>query len=260
MLLTIPLMTCCVLDALATVPPVPVAGPATSSPLPVPLRNVRRIVCLGDSITQGGESPGGYVWLLRRYLAALYPDQNIEVINAGISGHKSTDMVARFQRDVLDQKPDLVTISVGVNDVWHGFYDNHARGDGPRGVPLDAYRRNVEEMVSRARAGGARVVLLSTTIIHEDLASPENNKLVGYNRALRQIARRHNVLFVDFQQPFQQIIRAYRTTTGARDLLLTTDGVHMNAQGNKVMAHTLLSGLGVSPAERARAQPAAEKR
>src|SRR4051794_31980867 len=80
---------------------------------PSSLKDVHRIVCLGDSITQGGEAPGGYVWLLRRYLTALYP--NIEVINAGISGHKSTDMLERFQRDVLDKKPNLVTISVGVN-------------------------------------------------------------------------------------------------------------------------------------------------
>src|SRR5437016_1072991 len=52
-------------------------------PVPAPLQNVHRIVCLGDSITQMGESQGGYVWLFRRYLNAIYPSQNIEVINAG---------------------------------------------------------------------------------------------------------------------------------------------------------------------------------
>nr|CAA9273290.1 hypothetical protein AVDCRST_MAG63-3118 [uncultured Armatimonadetes bacterium] len=238
---------------------VPNASSATA-PVPEPLRNVRRIVCLGDSITEGGEAPGGYVWLLRRYLAALYPAQGIEVVNAGISGHKSTDMLARFQSDVLDRKPDLVTISVGVNDVWHGFYDNHPLGDGPRGVPLGAYRRNVEEMVTRARAAGARVVILSTTVIHEDLGNRENRKIDGYNRALRDIARRQRASFVDFQRPFREMIAAYRRTTGARDDLLTTDGVHMNAAGNKVMAHALMAALGISPEARAAVRAAAEKR
>ena len=216
-----------------------------NSAVPNRLRGVHRIVCLGDSITQGGEAPGGYVWLVRRYLAALYP--NIEVINAGISGNKSTDMLARFQRDVLDKHPDLVTISVGVNDVWHGFYDNHPAGDGPLGIPLTDYRSHVEEMIKRARAAGAGVVVLSTTVIHEDLQNSENAKLVGYNATLRDLARKYRAGFIDFQKPFQAMIKAYRTT-GARDNLLTGDGVHMNPLGNKVMAYTILSGLSV-PAE-----------
>lgn len=232
----------------------------TTRAVPEPLRGVHRIVCLGDSITQQGEQPGGYVWLLRRYLAALYPEQPIEVVNAGISGHKSTDMLARFQRDVLDKKPDLVTISVGVNDVWHGFYGGYPRGDGPRGIPLDAYRRNVEEMVRLARAAGVRVVMLSTTVIYEDLSSPENARLVGYNRALREIAARNGARFVDYQRPFRDLIATYRDRTGARDNLLTGDGVHMNPTGNRVMANVLMGGLGISPEARAAVRDAAEDR
>lgn len=233
-----------------------------STDLPEPLKGVRRIVCLGDSITQGGEGRGGYVWLLRHYLAALYGGNGklgIEVINAGISGHKSNDMLARFQRDVLDKKPDLVTISVGVNDVWHGFDDSHPAGDGPKAVPLPEYRKNVEMMVNQAQAAGVKVVIVSTTVIHEELQNPENTKIVGYNTALRDIARKHRARFVDFQKPFQTLIRCYRETTGAHDLLLTVDGVHMNSLGNKVMAYTVLSGLGVTPAERLSVQPQIER-
>ncbi|HZO87963.1 MAG TPA: SGNH/GDSL hydrolase family protein [Chthonomonadaceae bacterium] len=227
---------------------------AQAPEVPPALKGVHRIVCLGDSITEQGEMPGGYVWLLRHYLAVIYPQRPIEVINAGISGHRSNDMLARFQRDVLDKKPDLVTISVGVNDVWHGFFDNHPLGDGPRGIPLDAYRSNVEAMVTQAEKAGARVVLLSTTVIHEDLHNRENAKLVGYNAALQEIARSHNALFVDYQRPFRALITVYRNRTGGRDNLLTYDGVHMNVAGNRVMANTLLSGLGVSSEARAAVQ------
>lgn len=243
-----------------------VVSVAGASPIeetrPQALKDVSRIVCLGDSITQGGEGPGGYVWLVRHYLKALYPGANgqgeIEVINSGISGHKSNDMLARYQRDVIDHKPDLVTISVGVNDVWHGFMDNHPLGDGPRAIPIDQYRANVEQMVSAAEAAKAHVLILSTTVIHEDLDSPENQKLVPYNAALKEIARKHHALFVDYQKPFKDMITAYRKETGARDLLLTVDGVHMNGLGNKVMAYTLLQGLGITPESRAAVTKAVE--
>ena len=218
------------------------------APLKTPrlLEGVHRVVCLGDSITQGGEGPGGYVWLVRHYLKALYPEQNIETINAGISGHKSNDMLARYKRDVLDKKPDLVTISVGVNDVWHGFYDGHPKGDGPRGISVEDYTKNVDTMVTQAQEAGAKVVILSTTVIYENLNSPENRKAEKYNEALREIARNHHCEFVDFQRPFRSLISTYRNVTGGHDNFLTGDGVHMNAEGNKVMAHTILSGLGIS--------------
>jgi acyl-CoA thioesterase-1 len=215
----------------------------TTHEVPELLQGVHKIVCLGDSITQGGEAPGGYVWLIRKYLTALYPD--MEVINSGISGHKSNDMLARFDRDVLAHRPDMVTISVGVNDVWHGFYDGHPLGDGPGGVPLKEYRKNVEEMVAKAKAANIRVVILSTTVIHEELSNRENAKIAGYNAVLRDIAHRNGALFVDFQKPFWSLIRDYRSTTGARDNLLTVDGVHMNPAGNRVMANAILNGLGV---------------
>jgi acyl-CoA thioesterase-1 len=80
------------------------------------LAGKRKIVTVGDSITEAGKYPGGYVWLLERYLSALDPDRKIEIVNAGISGNKATDMQARFQKDAIDQKPDLVMINVGVNE------------------------------------------------------------------------------------------------------------------------------------------------
>ena len=55
-----------------------------AKPMPPLLQGVRRVVCMGDSITQFGDDPGGYVWLLRENLAAIYPGFPIEVVNVGI--------------------------------------------------------------------------------------------------------------------------------------------------------------------------------
>lgn len=212
---------------------------------PKPLRDVKTIVTLGDSITQMGGGQGGYVWRLQKYLDALYPNE-IKIINSGISGHKSTDMSDRFQRDVLDHKPDLVTISVGVNDVWHGFYDGHPDGDGPRGVDIDLYRQKVTGMVEDAQKQGIRVVILSATVIHEDLDNKENAKVRLYNEALRDIARSHKCAFINLFGACEKAISVYRSVAGNTDNLLTIDGVHMNPAGNQLMAHVILRGLGVS--------------
>ena len=113
------------------------------------------------------------------------PARPSRVVNAGISGHKATDMQARFERDVLAARPQLVTISVGVNDVWHSFRDFKQRrdypdGSLPNGVPLPLYIENLEAMVVAAKAAGIRVVLLTPTPIHENPASPENARLASY--------------------------------------------------------------------------------
>lgn len=234
------------------------------SDVPTQLQNVHKIVCLGDSITEQGEGPGGYVWLVRHYLAAIYPQQGIEVVNAGISGHKSSEMLARFQRDVLDRTPDLVTISVGVNDVWHAFRDfahgqDYPEGNLPNGIPLEDYKKNVEAMIDQARKANIKVMILTPTLIYENLDSPENARLTRYCGALKDLAQRRKCLFVDYQKPFKDLVNVYRRETGGTDNLLTVDGVHMNSSGNKVMAHALLAGLGISSDARKAAQPTVEQ-
>lgn len=79
-----------------------------------------KLVCLGDSITEAAD---GYVSVMRHLIAAGYPERNIQVLNAGIGGNKAPDMMKRLERDVISRKPDWVTINVGINDVWHGFFD-----------------------------------------------------------------------------------------------------------------------------------------
>jgi acyl-CoA thioesterase I len=230
--------------------------PVSQASPPPEIQNVlagkRRIVTIGDSITEAGKYPGGYVWLLERYLNGLYPDRKIEIINAGISGHKATDMQARFQKDVIDKKPDLVTINVGVNDVWHAFFDFqnlqiHPQGNLPSGVPLAEYREKLTQMVLAAKAAGIRVALLSPTPIREVLDGPENRRLREYIVAMREIALENKCLFIDLNAPFREVIGTYQKHAGKTLNLLAADGVHPNPSGYRIMAFTILRGLGVPP-------------
>ncbi|MEG3850672.1 SGNH/GDSL hydrolase family protein [Microcoleus sp. herbarium19] len=233
----------------------PVFRESVSQAAPPPeIQNVlagkRKIVTVGDSITEAGKYPGGYVWLLQRYLNALYPASKIEIVNAGISGNKASDMQARFQKDAIDQKPDLVTINVGVNDVWHAFFDFqnsqfHPQGNLPTGVPLAEYKDKLTQMVLSAKAAGIRVVLLSPTPIREILDGPENRRLQDYVAAMREIALQNKCLFIDLNGPFREVIGTYQRHAGKTLNLLAADGVHPNPSGYRIIAFTILRGLGI---------------
>ena len=230
--------------------------PVSEATPPPEIQNVLagkgKIVTIGDSITEAGKYPGGYVWLLQRYLNALYPDRQIEIINAGISGNKATDMQGRFQKDVIDKKPDLVMINVGVNDVWHAFFDFqnqqfYPQGNLPTGVPLAEYREKLTQMVAAASSAGIRVVLLSPTPIREVLDGPENRRLQEYIAAMREIGLQNKCLFIDLNAPFREVIGTFQKHAGKTLNLLAADGVHPNPSGYRIMAFTILRGLGVPP-------------
>jgi lysophospholipase L1-like esterase len=223
--------------------------------LPPEIENIlagkRRIVTIGDSITEAGKYPGGYVWLLQRYLNGLYPAARaIEIINVGISGNKATDMQARFQQDVIDKKPDLVMINVGVNDVWHAFFDFqnsqfHPQGNLSTGVGLAEYKQKLTQMVEAAKAAGIRVALLSPTPIREVLDGPENQRLQEYIIAMREIALQNQCLFIDLNKPFREVIGTFQRHAGKTLNLLAADGVHPNPSGYRIMAFSILRGLGI---------------
>ena len=221
-------------------------------PLDIPpmLVGVHKIVMMGDSITQMGATPHGYVTLIDHTLKELYPSNAIEVINVGIGGQKAPDMHARFKKDVLDKHPDMVTISVGVNDVWHDFRNpawtaRDASGNSGRGIKLDVHLKELDAMVSEAKATGIKVVMLSPTVVYEDLNCDENKRITTYVNAQQKLAQKNQVSFVNLNKSFRSVISAFQKEAGRTQLLLTIDGVHLNDQGNTLMANDILRTLGV---------------
>ena len=191
------------------------------------------LVCLGDSITQAFP---GYVSLLSDLMAAKYPERGIQVINGGIGGHKAPDMLARLDRDVLAYRPEWVTVNVGINDVWHGV------DGGTGGVSLDVYGPTVERIVQRVQEEiGAQVVLVTPTVIGEEINAPTNKTLAGYVAALERIAERRKTLLAPAHADFLLTLTAGQAATP--NFRLTTDSVHLNAVGNARLALTILETL-----------------
>ncbi len=212
-----------------------------------------KIAFLGDSITAGGwGNPAGYVHLVIAGLEAN--GVKAEAVPAGISGHKSDQMLARLEKDVLSKKPQWMTLSCGVNDVWHG----------KRGVPLDdaaaakpgeydekvatrgTYKKNITAIVEQAAAAGAKPVILTATVIQENLESPENGRLAPYNDFLRSLAKEKHIPIADLFSLFADRIKK-ENKPGTK--VLTSDGVHMNGEGNKLMAIGVLQAFGLNDSE-----------
>src|SRR3984893_6432767 len=122
------------------------------------LRENDKLVMIGDSITDSGRNQAGeglfdaigkgYVAQVDALLTVLYPEFSLRVINRGISGNTVRDLKARWQVDVLDLKPDWVSIMIGINDVWRQFdqpliVESH--------VYIEEYERTLRELVQRTK-------------------------------------------------------------------------------------------------------------
>lgn len=208
----------------------------------IAVKSGEKIGFLGDSITQAGwGNKQGYVRLVISGLAAN--GVNVEAVPAGISGHKSNNMLERVERDVLSKKPQWMTLSCGVNDVWHGA----------KGVALEDYKKNITAILDKAAAAGVKVVVTTATVIKEDLNSPENVKLAPYNEFLRALAAERKAPLADLNAAFQERIKA-ENKPGKNTV--TSDGVHMNAEGNKLMARGVLKAFGLDDAQLKKAEEA----
>jgi lysophospholipase L1-like esterase len=208
---------------------------ATAEDAP-PLKKGEKIVFLGDSITAGGVSPKGYVTLVKNHLADKKKDLGVEVIGAGVSGNKVPDLQRRLEKDVLAKKPTLVVIYIGINDVWHG------ENDPAKGTSKDKFEAGLKEIIGKIKDGGGRVVLCTPTVIGEKKQGTNklDAQLDEYAEVGRKVAKETGVPLCDLRKAFQD----YLSKNNAEDKdkgVLTSDRVHLNDAGNKLVADTILS-------------------
>jgi len=209
------------------------------------VKDGQKVAFMGDSITAGGwGSPGGYVRLVVAGLEAN--GVKVTPIPAGIGGHKSDQMLARLKKDALDKKPDWMTLSCGVNDVWHGA----------RGIPLDQYKTNITAILDQCAAAGTKVVVLTATVITEELDGDNNKKLETYNDFLRALAKERKAPLADLYSQFAAALKAHPNTTGKPGRQLTSDGVHMAPPGDQLMARGVLQAFGLDAAQLKKAETA----
>lgn len=192
-----------------------------------------KVVFLGDSITEGGVSPAGYVTLIAEALKQRHSGQACEVIGAGVSGNKVPDLQARLDRDVLSHKPDVVVIYIGINDVWHSL--------SGEGTPIEKFESGLVDLIGRIQAGGSRVILCTPSVIGEAHSGSNelDAKLDEYSAVSRKLAPRHGAMLLDLRQMFNAELKN-RNPDDKRAGVLTTDGVHLNDAGNQFVSDCML--------------------
>ena len=219
--------------------------------------NSTKAVFLGDSITMAGvydtevgvqsgdtliyPKYSGFITLLKNEI-----EDDIELIGKGVSGDKVSNLLERYQEDVLSLNPDIVFIYIGINDVWHKY-------DFGTGTDIIYYENVLRKIIADIKSNGARVVLCTPTVIGEnkgeftlvnkfkDIETMEimNRDLDAYSDVIRKLSSELDTDLVDLRKIFMNYILENNPNNEPAGIT-TYDGVHLNDTGNKIIADEMI--------------------
>ena len=194
----------------------------------------KRIVFFGDSITQAGVQPKGYITRIGEKIAAKGLKDQYELVGAGIGGNKVYDLYLRMEEDVLAKNPDIVVIWVGVNDVWHKR--TYGTGTDP-----DKFEKFYHAIIKKLKAKNITVYICTPAAIGEktDHSNELDGDLNQYSKIIRDIAKKNNCPLIDLREAFLKYNLA-NNKDNAPSGVLTTDRVHLNEKGNDFVADEML--------------------
>lgn len=196
-----------------------------------------RVVFLGDSITQAGVQPGGYITKVKETLQKKGVADNYELVGAGISGNKVYDLLLRLDSDVLAKSPDVVVIWVGVNDVWH-------KSSSGTGTDADKFEFFYTSMIKKLQEKKIKVFLATPAAIGErtDHSNPQDGDLNHYSNIIRRLATTYKCGLVDLRNAFLTH-NLKHNTANKESGILTSDRVHLNEAGNTLVAEKMIDAL-----------------
>ncbi len=197
----------------------------------------KKVVFFGDSITEAAVNKGGYIDVLQNMIAAKGTADKFELNGAGISGNKIYDLYLRIEKDVLEKKPDVVVIWVGVNDVWHKSSSN-------TGTDFDKFGGFYDAVVKKIQANGAQVIVVTPAAIGEknDYSNAQDGDLNAYSSWMRDYVKKNGLGLVDLRSVFHEYSLKHNPENKDRDIL-TNDGVHLNEKGNALVAEEMWKAL-----------------
>ena len=194
----------------------------------------------GDSITDAGRTReqifipntqpalgNGYAWLAAAQLLVGRPDDKLTFFNRGISGNKVFQLAERWQTDALNLKPNVLSILIGVNDIWHALNGQY---DGTVEVYEQGYRALVKQ--TQEALPEVKLVICEPFVLRCGAVNstwfPEFDK---YRAAAKRVAEDAKAVFVPFQEMFDRAAKLAPPERWAKD------GVHPTADGAALMAH-----------------------
>jgi isoamyl acetate esterase len=193
----------------------------------------KKLVFFGDSITQAGVNPGGYIDLLNAMLKEQKKEGQYELVGSGIGGNKVYDLYLRIEEDVLSKKPDIVVVYVGVNDVWH----KQTHGTG---TDADKFEKFYAAILAKLKAQNIQTIVVTPAAIGErtDFSNRLDGDLNKYSGIIRSLAKKNEVPLVDLRKIFLDY-NLKNNPDNKESGILTSDRVHLNATGNKMVAESM---------------------
>lgn len=210
---------------------------------------MKRILFQGDSITDCGRSRevltdvgNGYPYLVRAHYGLEKPGQ-FEIVNRGISGNRSVDVYARIKADIINLKPDYMSILMGVNDVWHEL----AIGNGVATPKFEKiYTMLIEEVLEALP--NIKLMILEPYALPgsatEGTLEDGSDKYTVFRKetedkaaACRRVAEKFNIPFVPLQAKLDEMQKAYGTES------VSGDGVHPNVTGHLLIARAWMEAF-----------------
>ena len=192
---------------------------------------MKKLICLGDSITGSTNLALYPKWsdILQVLCDCAVKDEKIEVLNRGIAGNTTRQVLDRLEDDVITENPDLVVLLIGGND----------RGEDS-GIDPEETEKNIEEIIDRIQKTGAKILLLNYhLIIHPEYDNQVWKHLVKSNGIIRNIARETGLPLLEMDKPMQDALE-YRTH---EELVFLTDGVHLHPGGEMVYSREIFNKL-----------------
>ena len=204
------------------------------------------IVFIGDSISDyDRKRPVGeglfngwgtsYVANVGALLGCMYPEMRIRVKNVGISGNKVRDLDRRWQTDVLDQKPDWVSVLIGINDVWRQF-DSPLQTE--EHVPLDEFEQTYEKLIVTTLPHVKGMILMTPFFMEPSRQDAMRARMDEYGAVVKKLADKHGLVFVDLQTAWDRLFDHMHPCN------IAWDRIHPNQTGHMYIAKQFLAAVG----------------
>lgn len=201
-----------------------------------------KILFYGDSITDMGRNredqshPAyqygvGYPNFVAGELRCENPEK-YQIINRGISGNRIVDLYARIKIDVWNHEPDVLSILIGINDIWHEF-------DAHNGVEIDRWEKVYRMLIEDTLARFPKIkIIICEPFLLEGTATAGNDeffaKVKEYGGVAKKLAEEYGLYFLSLQEKFNEKAKKF----GAAHYLY--DGVHPAAAGARLIANEWL--------------------
>lgn len=188
-----------------------------------------KILFQGDSITDAGRDKRnyhdlgqGYPKYAAQYIKEAYPDVDFEFINFGISGNRTAQLFDRFHEDAIAFQPNVISILIGVNDIWHRYTHKIPTSDAQ--IALN-YRSILERI---KRESNAKILILSPFALDAEDKDFIREDLKTVIPIVRELAKEFADAYIPLDEKFAEALPSQPTP-----LYYSADGVHPNENGSE---------------------------